>query len=1007
MKTTRIQLLPPCHTLSGLLEFCRLGLPACALLASVLALAISPSSAVAAEAGTIAGTVINRETRAPLEFALVEIDGLSLQAGAERDGRFTFRGVPVGSHSLRVTYSGFEDAVQAVTVQAGGTTVIEIPLKASEVLVLATLVVEGERSGRAAAVTQQRRSANPVNVITADEFGGTADGRIDDALKRIPGVGFQTGTYSIRGVPDTENSITVDGARLASASGESRNVDTDRIPGDRIERIEVSKSLRPDMEADAVGGTINLVTKSAFDRPRGQFGYNFGMSAIRGLNDDPKPGYAASFAYSDVFSLFGRKNNLGANFSVTKSDKPTLIDLPFEGNEMINIFSNTNLPPEQLVEGTTFPTNVRRRKRAETVERFNFGAKFDYKLGKESTVSFNMFRNESTRESTTKNTRISVAPEGNPTIIPVDAAGNPLNLTAAGVLADFQTLGLTRWRNAQSGLDDTFRINKSVVWLFQGGGRHTFGDYRLDWSVSRSEDEVRNNNADLQVRGRAATHVTIDRSIDPLLPRIIYTGGDAPLAVSLANITTASQAYSINDNTDTILTLRADLTRKFATRFPLELKAGFSRRQQERTNDPVSNTSYSWSIPNAGADFSQFADKPINPFGIYSNELLGVSSQAALADVLAGSNRWTFNAETAARNALSNDGYIKEAVSAGYVMGELRLRPLPLTLSGGLRYERTDVEGHGYLRRGTTSVLPIDQQYTPIQTKGHYGNSFPSFFARYEVSKRLQFRASFSQGIGRPGFSSLRPTTTISDIPTSTGAPGRITQPNPALRPQITNNYDVSAEYFFEPAGLISVSLYRKEISDFMTQVTQILGPDGGPFGAPFAGYELVTRENTGAATVKGLEIAYQQQFVFLPGFLSGLGGYANWTNVDAKGNLPTTGSTTVGALQNYIPDTVNAGLTYQRSPWSIRVLGFWRSGYVLQYNVNPAQSYLRRRILDMDLKLEYKFNNRLRLFLDVYNLLESEPLTSAGNTFRDYTLRPGYIYRRPRQFEAGVKGIW
>ena len=89
------------------------------------------------------------------------------------------------------------------------------------------------------------------------------------------------------------------------------------------------------------------------------------------------------------------------------------------------------------------------------------------------------------------------------------------------------------------------------------------------------------------------------------------------------------------------------------------------------------------------------------------------------------------------------------------------------------------------------------------------------------------------------------------------------------------------------------------------------------------------------------------------------------------------------------------------------RVLGFWRSDYILQIAPIASQSFLRREIFDMDVKLEYKIHNRLRLFADVYNIIESEPLTAQGNRNNDHGLRPAYIYRRPIQVEIGVKGTW
>jgi len=265
-----------------------------ATLLMVFGLSLVPLSAQTprtGEVGVVTGQVTSVDSQAPLRFAVVEVVGAGLQATTERDGTFRISNVPSGPQTVSITYTGLATRTETVNVPAGGSVRLDAVLGATEVLTMEALTVTGERSGVAAAIQQQRQAVNSVSVITVDQFGGVADGRIDDALKRIPGVGLNNTRFSIRGVPDTENSITIDGSRLASASrAQSRTVETDRIPGDRIATIEVNKSLLPNMNADAVGGTINLVTKSAFDLPRGTVDYTFAASGLRGLNDDPDVG---------------------------------------------------------------------------------------------------------------------------------------------------------------------------------------------------------------------------------------------------------------------------------------------------------------------------------------------------------------------------------------------------------------------------------------------------------------------------------------------------------------------------------------------------------------------------------------------------------------------------------------------------------------------------------------------------------------------------------------------
>ena len=581
--------------------------------------------------------------------------------------------------------------------------------------------------------------------------------------------------------------------------------------------------------------------------------------------------------------------------------------------------------------------------------------------------------------------------------LPVNAAGNPLNPNASGMLPGYDARGVNHWRNAFTQMDNNYAINDSEVWLFQANGNHGFNDYKLEWDAAYSSDESGRDNKLITVNGPATgIHATVDRS-NLLKPRIAYTGG-TPLQYGLEHAVSSLLQNQLFENANSLLTLRADLTRPFATRHPFQLMMGAHHRSLTFENNPTSNHVHNYT--GALGDLARFATRPINPFGLFDDRV-NVDPRLAAIDLAANPARWVADPVVALRQSLAQDGDIEETISAAYVMGKLRVEKLVLT--GGVRWEGTEVKGRGFTFSGARPGVPVEQQYTETRTQGDYDNVFPSAFAQYELRKNVLLRASYSNGIGRPAFGVLRPTTSVSTTPTATGAAGSITQPDPALKPQYVDNYDLALEYYWEPSGMLSFSLFRKEIADFHEQVTRRLDASGGGFGPEFANYDLVTRRNFGSATVTGWEAAYQQQFVFLPGFLSGLGGFANWTHLDAKLDIPTVGE----ALANHIPDTVNLGLSYQRAPWSIRILGFWRSDYVLGYNANPTVNFLRKRIFDMDVKLEYAFHRRLRLFADVYNVLRSSPLTAEGHRFDDHALRPAYIYKLPVQIEVGIKGTW
>jgi TonB-dependent receptor len=121
--------------------------------------------------------------------------------------------------------------------------------------------------GQARALNTQKNNLNITNVVSTDQIGKFPDANIGDATKRIPGITMQMDqgearNIIVRGLAPQLNSVTLNGSRIPSAEGDNRNVQMDLIPSDMIQTIEVNKAVTPDMDADALGGSVNLVTRS-------------------------------------------------------------------------------------------------------------------------------------------------------------------------------------------------------------------------------------------------------------------------------------------------------------------------------------------------------------------------------------------------------------------------------------------------------------------------------------------------------------------------------------------------------------------------------------------------------------------------------------------------------------------------------------------------------------------------------------------------------------------------
>ena len=287
--------------------------------------------AQSAGTGTISGSVINEATRKVLERATITVDGTTLSALSAADGSFRLSGVPAGSHTLRATYTDLETATAVVEVPAGGNASVQLALKSEEILHLGEFRVAAEREGNAYAAHQQKNAESQRTIVSADAFGVISDANPGEFLKLMPGLqmdytGVEPRTVSIRGLEANSNLIMINGNQAAAASSSSTNraFEFDQITIDNIESMEVFKAPVPWMPANATGGIVNMITRSAFlqkgrrinatiNLTANSDNLSFGRSSGPNEKAERKIHPGGSFTYSDTL-LDGR---LGVVVSVS------------------------------------------------------------------------------------------------------------------------------------------------------------------------------------------------------------------------------------------------------------------------------------------------------------------------------------------------------------------------------------------------------------------------------------------------------------------------------------------------------------------------------------------------------------------------------------------------------------------------------------------------------------------------------------------------------------------
>src|SRR5712664_455208 len=220
--------------------------------------------------GTITGTVKDSGNSA-LQGALVELLPLGRKVVTDNQGQFRITDVPAGEYTISVSYVGLAVSNVPVVVQAGqeasANPILQVASQVDQVIVGAERL-----QGEAEAINIERTAENIVQVLPANVITSLPNTNVADAVGRLPSVTLERdegeGKYvQIRGTEPRLSNVTIDGVNFPSPESGIRQIKLDTIPADLVESVEINKTLQANMDADGIGGSVNLVTKTAGERP--------------------------------------------------------------------------------------------------------------------------------------------------------------------------------------------------------------------------------------------------------------------------------------------------------------------------------------------------------------------------------------------------------------------------------------------------------------------------------------------------------------------------------------------------------------------------------------------------------------------------------------------------------------------------------------------------------------------------------------------------------------------
>jgi TonB-dependent receptor len=858
--------------LFGPLYFLFLGLIFCAQ--------TSPSLAQVRK-GTITGNITDN-SGGVLKGAQISLEPSSVNVVSDVQGQFFVNDLDPGSYTLTISYVGFAPFTKTVDVAAGQSVSVDAKLQLQGQN-LSILVTAPRLSAEAEAVNIERTADNIVQVLPAEVIKSLPNANMADALGRLPSVTLERdegeGKYvQIRGTEPRLTNTTINGINIPSPESGVRQIKFDAIPADIVEDVEINKTLQANMDGDGIGGSVNMVTKTAGERPTVSFSEMGGYTPIangRGLTETS----------GTLGQRFGSEKRLGLLIGGTYDWNGRAID------DIEPVADVATLPG-----GATqrYFESLDARQYLYYRSRWGLAGSVDYRLGNDSSIYmrglYSDFKNNGDRwvYSVTDNT---------PGIQLLDSNG--CNTDSSGITIQPCT-GTPSFNNS-------IRRPDIGIGSLEIGGRHDFTSSWYTWNVAASRSSFTNVSP-----GQANFDSTLSTSAcqyDPSATTNLYLPQFTPVCFTEAYNSANYELNHITNDHGHSAQLNLAFDAAMARRYHLgshlsTIEIGGKFRNGHKFDD-----TYSIRLdPNTSILMSQFQSRFSN--SDFYNNAYQLGPAPSYQDVIAFANANAGDFITTSSLGTDPSNYdLIEKVAAGYIMNTIDLSSR-VRLVAGVRFENTDL-----------STISFDNQTNTLSDRasGSYLTVLPSASLRYALTPNSYLRFVYGRGLSRPDPQDIAQSVTY----TTTGSPGSLkntaTLGNPNLRAEIGDNIDVLFEHYLNPFGMISGGFFYKRLSSPIVTSTFVLDNFQPSPVAPLGTYTVTQPINAGSAWITGFEASYIQHLTFLPGALGGLGISANYGYTASRANGLVGRSDHPRLLRN-APNTWNISPTYDRGRISIRV---------------------------------------------------------------------------------------
>ena len=920
---------------------------------------------------TIKGVVKDSTTNSLLPGANIVIMGTGLGTASDLYGRYSLDNVPVGDILIRVSYVGYKTTEEKINAVPNKTMEIEFKLS-PESIEGQEVIITAQAKGQTEAINQQLTANAIVNIVSSARIQELPDANAAESVGRLPGVsilrsGGEGNKVVIRGLAPKYNNIEVAGIKMASTDADDRSVDLSMISPYMLEGIEVTKAITPDMDADAIGGTVNFKLKEAPKELKYDFLLQGGYNDLKNTYKDYKiVGSGSDRFFDDKLGVFAQvdieqrnrsSNSMGASYELNSPEADKVNDVYITGLNLSDVIRNKNRYGATVVLDYKIPNG--------SIILNNFGSlsNVDIQSRNESYSVDNLTHSYSTSDGESK----------------LNVMINSLNYK--------QDLSLF---NIEAELSNSFSEQKVP------------DNISFTFSESSALKDVNRSTSPYDLPNYAVNDLDNTFITDVFRYNSYSKDRDVVGAVNL------SRNFSLLDN----LAASVKVGYKFSYKdryYDYNAKGGFlSSGSGQDARDAILNA-FPWmqevvSTGSVNLPYKLFWDETYDSGDFLKGKYsLGPSANIGLMhkvfDVLErlasdGEHHEAYQYYDMSSNTYDYSG--NEYFNAGFVMTDFQFSDM-VKLIAGFRYEEQRRVYTADAGDATTGIAQNNYDHRDTTTTITNYNMLPMVHVKIKPIEWFDVRFAYTNTLSRPDFSTITPRSVIGS--------STVTWNNYKLKPAHSENFDLYLSFHENTLGLFTVGGFTKNIKDmiFASNGKIILDPSEYGFTSEVKGNSLYTSlNNKYPVKIWGFEFSWQTNFWYLPGFLKGFVLDVNYTHIHSEAKYPRTiveseviweppwiiqteiDTFYTARMISQPNDIINVSLGYDYEGFSIRGSLLFQSDIFISSNFWPelrenTDDFTR---WDMSVKQELPWEGA-QLYLNITNVSGAiDRNINAGNDF-------------------------